>query len=273
MLVDTGAVVESRRIHDRPADGHRSHRPAVDLAHAHRLRSHRVAAHASWTRTRNFASSPPSSGVGIMGLIDSAPAGPRASRSTRARRSRVGHRTLTAFKPPAFDNAVRPASTTSRSGALFSADCFGALLPEIPQRAAELSDDGPPPRPDPLGHGRLAVAPQGRPWPLRQGVGRVALAQSRPRPQQPPPRRPKVPRWTRLLGHPRVGAGRTIVRRARPAGVGTDAGTDDWSRDRRIAPPPRPTASRRPSRGVARRRRSHTSSRSTSHRPTRRSST
>ena len=41
VLVDTGTVVESAELHGRPAVGHRSRRPPVDLAHPHRLRPHR----------------------------------------------------------------------------------------------------------------------------------------------------------------------------------------------------------------------------------------
>jgi flavorubredoxin len=52
----------------------------------------------------------------------------------------VGDRTLTAFKPPAFDNPSTTGFYDDRSGILFSSDCFGALLSEVPQNAADLSD-------------------------------------------------------------------------------------------------------------------------------------
>ena len=40
----------------------------------------------------------------------------------------VGDRALTAVKPPAFDNPVTTGFHDSRSGAFFSADCFGAMF-------------------------------------------------------------------------------------------------------------------------------------------------
>jgi hypothetical protein len=52
----------------------------------------------------------------------------------------IGHRTLTAFKPPVYDNAVTTGFHDDASGVLFSADCFGALLQDLPRNAAELSD-------------------------------------------------------------------------------------------------------------------------------------
>jgi flavorubredoxin len=53
----------------------------------------------------------------------------------------VGDRTLTAFKPPTFDNPVTTGFRDDKSGAVFSADCFGALLSAVPESAADLSDD------------------------------------------------------------------------------------------------------------------------------------
>ena len=53
----------------------------------------------------------------------------------------VGDRTLSAFRPPAFDNPCTTGFRDDRSGAVFSSDCFGALLAEVPQSAADLSDD------------------------------------------------------------------------------------------------------------------------------------
>jgi hypothetical protein len=41
----------------------------------------------------------------------------------------VGDRTLTAFRPPLFDSPVTTGFVESRSGAMFSSDCFGAPLP------------------------------------------------------------------------------------------------------------------------------------------------
>ena len=53
----------------------------------------------------------------------------------------VGDRTLTAIRPPAFDNPSTTGFVDDRSGALFSSDCFGALLGDVPDSASELSDD------------------------------------------------------------------------------------------------------------------------------------
>ena len=45
-----------------------------------------------------------------------------------------------AFKPPVYDNAVTTGFYDETSRALFSADCFGAFLPNISQSAADISD-------------------------------------------------------------------------------------------------------------------------------------
>jgi flavorubredoxin len=50
----------------------------------------------------------------------------------------LGERTLTAWKPPAFDNPTTTGFVDNTSGALFSSDCFGALLDAVPQSAADL---------------------------------------------------------------------------------------------------------------------------------------
>ena len=52
----------------------------------------------------------------------------------------VGNRTLTAVKPPAFDNPCTTGFYDEKSGVFFSSDCFGALLQAVPQSAADLSD-------------------------------------------------------------------------------------------------------------------------------------
>jgi flavorubredoxin len=53
----------------------------------------------------------------------------------------VGDRTLRAVRPPAFDNPITAGLHDERSGILFSSDCFGALLDEVPERAEDLSDE------------------------------------------------------------------------------------------------------------------------------------
>lgn len=52
----------------------------------------------------------------------------------------IGDRKITAFKPPTFDNPATTGFFDERSRALFSSDCFGALL----QNPADTADDIPP---------------------------------------------------------------------------------------------------------------------------------
>ena len=79
-------------------------------------------------------------GVGIMSLFAPLPMD-RVHLVNPGQKIAVGDRTLTAFKPPAFDNPVTTGFHDDKSGALFSADCFGALLSEVPQGADDLSDE------------------------------------------------------------------------------------------------------------------------------------
>jgi hypothetical protein len=78
-------------------------------------------------------------GVGIMGLAAPLPMD-RVHLVNPGQRITVGDRTLTAVTPPVFDNPVTTGFYDDRSGALFSADCFGALLADVPQRAEDLSE-------------------------------------------------------------------------------------------------------------------------------------
>ena len=53
----------------------------------------------------------------------------------------VGDRTLTAVRPPSFDAPETTGFYDDRSGAFFSSDCFGALLPSQPgQNAADIPE-------------------------------------------------------------------------------------------------------------------------------------
>jgi flavorubredoxin len=52
----------------------------------------------------------------------------------------VGDRTLTALKPPTYDNPVSTGFYDDKSQTLFSVDSFGALLPTIPDHAAAISE-------------------------------------------------------------------------------------------------------------------------------------
>ena len=77
--------------------------------------------------------------VGIMSLSAPLPMD-RVHLINPGQRITVGDRTLTAVRPPVFDNPATTGVHDDRSGALFSSDCFGALLPAAPESAAELSD-------------------------------------------------------------------------------------------------------------------------------------
>src|SRR5262245_18910997 len=79
-------------------------------------------------------------GVGIMGLFDPLPMD-RVNFVNPGESITIGDRTLTAVKPPAFDNPITTGFYESRDGVLFSADCFGALLPALPENASELAAD------------------------------------------------------------------------------------------------------------------------------------
>jgi len=78
-------------------------------------------------------------GVGIMSLSAPLPMD-RVNFLNPGESITVGDRTLTAVKPPTFDNPSTTGFYDARSGAFFSADCFGALLQSVPQSAAELSE-------------------------------------------------------------------------------------------------------------------------------------
>ena len=78
--------------------------------------------------------------VGIMGLSTTPLPLDRVHLVNPGEAISIGRRTLTAIKPPVYDNAVTTGFHDDTSGALFSADCFGALLQDLPQNAEDLSD-------------------------------------------------------------------------------------------------------------------------------------
>lgn len=78
-------------------------------------------------------------GVGIMGLFDPLPMD-RVYLINPGETLVLADRTLTAFRPPSFDNPITAGFHDDRTNALFSSDCFGALLAELPEDAAELSE-------------------------------------------------------------------------------------------------------------------------------------
>jgi flavorubredoxin len=79
-------------------------------------------------------------GVGIMSLAAPLPMD-RLYLLNPGQTLSVGDRNLTAVRPPAFDNPVTTGFYDDRSGVLFSADCFGAMLDAVPERAGDLTDD------------------------------------------------------------------------------------------------------------------------------------
>jgi flavorubredoxin len=79
-------------------------------------------------------------GVGIMALFKPLPMD-RVFLLNPGQKITLGKRTLTAFKPPAFDSPSTTGFHDDSSGVLFSSDCFGALLQAIPENASELSDE------------------------------------------------------------------------------------------------------------------------------------
>ena len=160
----TPARGRERRVHGGAAVGDRSGRPRwIWLTHTD-FDHIGVAAPAAGREPAAHGSSPRSSGSGSWACR-------RRCRwtgctcSTRARRITVGDRTLTAVKPPVFDNPITTGFYDDRSGALFSCGLLrrpaggGARARRGPLRR------GAAPGPGLLGHGRLPVVAQGRPRP------------------------------------------------------------------------------------------------------------
>ena len=79
-------------------------------------------------------------GVGIMSLFSPLPMD-RLYLLNPGQKMTAGDRTLAAFKPPVFDNPSTTGFLEESSGTLFSSDCFGALLQEVPENASELTED------------------------------------------------------------------------------------------------------------------------------------
>jgi flavorubredoxin len=80
-------------------------------------------------------------GVGILGLTGEPLPMDRVYLANPGQSVDVGDRRLTAVRPPAFDNPITVGLRDERSGILFSSDCFGALLDDVPERAEDLSDE------------------------------------------------------------------------------------------------------------------------------------
>jgi flavorubredoxin len=69
----------------------------------------------------------------------------------------IGDRTLTALRPPTLDNPCTMGFHDDKSGVLFSADSFGALLADVPERAVDLTDEE-------LRDGQVLWATMDSPW-------------------------------------------------------------------------------------------------------------
>jgi flavorubredoxin len=79
----------------------------------------------------------------------------------------LGSRSLTAFRPPTFDNPSTTGFFDTTSGVLFPADCFGALLQDVPQNAADLSEGD-------LHEGQVFWATIDSPWMHEVDRGKLA---------------------------------------------------------------------------------------------------
>jgi hypothetical protein len=95
-------------------------------------------------------------GAGIMSLFAPLPLD-RVHLLNPGQKIRVGDRTLTAIKPPAFDNPCTTGFHDDKTGVFVSSDCFGALLQAVPQNAADLSDED-------LRNGQVIWATVDSPW-------------------------------------------------------------------------------------------------------------
>ena len=139
VLVDTGSVVESdefmaslRTVID-PADLRWIWLTHTDFDHIGSL--HRLLDENEELRVvTSFL------GVGIMSLSAALPMD-RVYLVNPGQAVDVGDRTLTAVRPPAFDNPITTGLRDERSGIFFSSDCFGALLDEVPESAEDVPVD------------------------------------------------------------------------------------------------------------------------------------
>jgi flavorubredoxin len=138
VLVDTGAVVERDEFLDVL-------RTVIDVADlrwiwlTHTDADHIGALHALLDENTDLKVVTTFLGVGAMSLADPLPLD-RVHLVNPGQRLEAGGRTLTALRPPTFDNPCTTGFHDGRSGALFSADSFGALLADVPQRAEDLTE-------------------------------------------------------------------------------------------------------------------------------------
>jgi hypothetical protein len=138
ILVETGAAVES-------ADFMQALRSVIDPADlrwiwlSHTDFDHIGSVHQLLEENPRLRVITTFLGVGIMGLTAPLPLD-RVYFVNPGETITVGSRTLTAVRPPVFDNPCTTGFYESASGVFFSSDCFGALLQAVPQTAADLSE-------------------------------------------------------------------------------------------------------------------------------------
>lgn len=155
LLVDTGPVIESAQYME-------SLRSVIDPAElrwlwlTHPDFDHIGALHELLELNPDLRVITTFLGVGILGLF--APLPPdRVYLVNPGQRVTVGDRVLEAFKPPTFDNPATTGFRDTGSGIVWSSDCFGALLPEVPDSAADLDEQT-------LRDGQLFWATVDSPW-------------------------------------------------------------------------------------------------------------
>ena len=107
-------------------------------------------------------------GVGIMSVSDPLPMD-RVRFVNPGQSVTLGSRTLAAFRPPTFDNPSTTGFLDTSSGVLFPSDCFGALLQDVPQNAADLAEGE-------LRDGQVFWATIDSPWLHEVDRGKLLLA-------------------------------------------------------------------------------------------------
>jgi len=105
-------------------------------------------------------------GTGIMSLYDPFPMD-RLYFLNPGETLSIGDRTLNAFKPPIFDNPSTTGFYEEKSGVLFSSDCFGACLADVPQNAADIPESD-------LRAGQVLWATVDSPWLQKADAGVIA---------------------------------------------------------------------------------------------------
>lgn len=95
-------------------------------------------------------------GVGIMSTSTPLPQD-RVHLVNPGQRLSLSDRTLRALRPPVFDNPSTTGFVDDKTGVLFSSDCFGALLQEVPEDAGDVPAEA-------LRQGQVMWATIDSPW-------------------------------------------------------------------------------------------------------------